>query len=52
MGYPSLEDEIKIAKNCEKDYENVRMSESVASVMTGKNSLNIRKYVKDIFIAD
>ena len=52
MGYPSLEDEIKIAKNCEKDYENVRMSESVASVIDGEELLNIRKYVKDIFIAD
>ena len=38
MGYPSLEDEIKIAKNCEKDYENVRMSESVASVIDRRNT--------------
>mgnify|MGYP000737880204 CR=1 FL=1 len=50
MGYPSLEDEIKIAKNCEKDYENVRMSESVASVIDGEELLNIRKYVKDILV--
>ena len=52
MGYPSFEDEINIAKNCEKDYENIRMSDNVKSVINGDELINIRKYVKEIFISD
>ena len=52
MGYPSLADEINIAKNCEKDYEKMHMSEGVESVISGEKLLNIRKYVKEMFISD
>lgn len=52
MGYPSFEDEINIAKNCERDYQNIRMSETVKSVIDGDELINIRNYVKEIFISD